>query len=524
MTSYRFLIALALCVLSGHSAEAQSVDLSFLETAAERTRFVETTSYDELQVFLDLVDSASVDIEQETIGYSVEGRPLPLVTYERRDAELPPEERVRVLVMANIHAGEVAGKEAALMLLRRLASGVVPSWSDSLVLSVLPIYNADGNEDVSLFHRPHQHGPIGGMGRRTNEQGLDLNRDHMKLGSPEAHALVRLIDTLDPHLVVDLHTTNGTTHGYHLTYSPPLHPDTPTPIDSLLRNDWLPAVQERMEVRHGLYTYYYGNTPGRYFEAPPGWYTFDYRPRFNNNYVGVRNRFAILSEAYAYDTFRGRTLSTLRFVEEILAYAGAQRTRIQQIVAEADQEAIDGRPVTLAAEHHRSQVRRPIRMGAVDTLRHPYTSRPLYRRTSEVRIDSLYEYGRFEATENITAPRRYFVPPGMGEVVARLDAHGITLDTLQAGERRIVEEFQVDSVRVAKEPYQNVRPRTFFGRYRQRERELAPGTVVVDVRQPLGRLAVLLLEPRSSDGFAHWGLVPHAADVSEPYPIRREMQ
>ena len=49
----------------------------------------------------------------------------------------------------------------------------------------------------------------------------------MKLDHAEARALVGLMNRWDPHVCVDLHTTNGSYHGHHLTYSPTLNP-TPT--------------------------------------------------------------------------------------------------------------------------------------------------------------------------------------------------------------------------------------------------------------------------------------------------------
>ena len=58
--------------------------------------------------------------------------------------------------------------------------------------------------------------PWAAMGQRPNAQGLDLNRDYMKLETPEARSLVRLFTEFDPHVTIDLHTTNGTYHGYHL--------------------------------------------------------------------------------------------------------------------------------------------------------------------------------------------------------------------------------------------------------------------------------------------------------------------
>ena len=148
------------------------------------------------------------------------------------------ERRVLNSVSMRAHAGEVCGKEATLALLRDLVGGAHAAWADSLVLLVAPIYNADGNERVSLYNRPEQHGPIGGMGQRPNAQGYDLNRDHMKLDAPETRSLVRALDAYDPHVVLDLHTTNGTYHAYHLTYSPPLNPNTYAPLVDRLRGEW----------------------------------------------------------------------------------------------------------------------------------------------------------------------------------------------------------------------------------------------------------------------------------------------
>ena len=214
-------------------------------TRAERSGFRETTRYDEVMAFVDSVAARSPAVQRLSFGYTYEGRTLPLVVWDPGSeagryrtaaaARRAGGNRVRVLVLANIHAGEVEGKEASLILLRELVSGAHPEWADSMLLLFAPIYNADGNERIALDNRPLQHGPVGGMGQRANAQGYDLNRDFMKLDSPEARSLVTLLRDFDPHVVIDLHTTNGTLHAYHLTYSPPLHPATDRAIDGFLR-------------------------------------------------------------------------------------------------------------------------------------------------------------------------------------------------------------------------------------------------------------------------------------------------
>ena len=207
---------------------SRSAPLATLQTRAERTNFTETSRYDDVKAFLDTVDAASDLVHVTTFGYTFEGRPLLLAVVGRvadaRPATVLAANRLRVYLQANIHAGEVEGKEAVLALVRDIARGQHADWLSSMVLLVNPNYNADGNEKVTLTSRGFQHGPIGGQGTRANAQGLNINRDDIKLETPEARSMVRLLNDFDPHVMIDLHTTNGSRHAYHLTYETPNNP------------------------------------------------------------------------------------------------------------------------------------------------------------------------------------------------------------------------------------------------------------------------------------------------------------
>ena len=76
--------------------------------------------------------------------------------------------------------------------------------------------------------------------------------------------------------------------------------------------------------------------------AQRAWVTFDHRPRFNNNYLGLRNRLAILSEAYSYLPFDERIAVTRRFVIEILDYAKTRAAEIRRVIEDADKATIVG--------------------------------------------------------------------------------------------------------------------------------------------------------------------------------------
>lgn len=519
--------AAALCVCAMFmttSLSAQTADLSYLLTTPERTSFEETTSYDEVRAFLNVAVSQHPMLHQTTFGYSVEGRSLPLVVFgDVKDAS--PESvlesgKLRVFVQGNIHAGEVCGKEALLMLIRSLASGEYASWADSLVLIMAPIYNADGNEIVNLFNRPRQNGPIGGMGQRPNAQGLDLNRDHMKMRSPEARSLIRLMNEYDPHVSIDLHTTNGTRHGYMLTYSPALNPNTDPSIDNLLRNELLPEVRQNVMDDTGWDTYYYGNLPFRRGEA--GWYTFDHRPRFNNNYIGLRNRIPILSEAYAYATFEDRILVTLKFVEEIVHYASRNSDKLQDAVQQADQMTGPGLEQGLHFEPAMNAESTNILMGTAETRINPYSGSPIFHRTDSTYFQAMPEYGAFSATESSTIPAQWIVPAEAAEVIgSALSAHGISFDTIDTATEMSVRSFTVDSTSVAAREFQQIYEREVNGSWNQHSLALEPGSLSIPGNQPLARLAFYLLEPRSDDGLLNWAILDTWIEAGGAYPVMR---
>ena len=492
-------------------------------TRAERTGYRETSSHADVVDFLERAAASDPSIHYTTFGYTTEGRALPLAVVgdveNASPASVRASGRTVVYLQGNIHGGEVCGKEALQMLLRDLIAGHHGDWRESMVLLIAPIYNADGNERVTLTNRGRQHGPVGGMGQRPNAQGNDLNRDHMKLDSPEARSVARLFSQYDPQVAVDLHTTNGTRHAYHLTYSPPLHPNTPAEIDDFLRSGLLPHVTTEIRDKHGWEYYYYGNAFAR-GGAEPGWYTFDHRPRFNNNYIGLRNRIAILSEAYSYATFEERVLATLYFAEEILDYVHEHTDEVRRIVADADAASVVGDSLALRAVPERSAEPVDILMGATVEETHPLTGRPLLLRADTQYVENMYEYGTFTPTLTERVPRAYLIPADLGEVLTRLAAHGVALEP--ADPIRVdVEAFRIDSVQTAARPFQGRNEQTIFGHYEPDQVTPAPGDMWAHADQPLGRLLFSLLEPRSDDGFANWGFLADRLEIGGVYPVVR---
>ena len=491
-------------------------------TTPEATGYVETSSYDDVVSFLNAVQEAGPDVHVGSFGYSFEGRRLPLAVWgaaAATPAAARSTGRTRALVMANIHAGEVEGKEAVLELLREIAAGDHAAWRDSLVLLFAPIYNADGNERVRLDNRPDQLGPVGGMGQRPNAQGFDLNRDYMKLETPEARSLIRLFTEYDPHVTIDLHTTNGTYHGYHLTYSPPLHPGTDPGIAAFARERWLPEVTAALSPEWSVW--HYGNLPqDDGFDAPRGWYTFSHQPRFGSNYEGLRNRFGLLSEAYSYLPFEERIAVTRAFVVSLLDFAARHATEIRGLAEAADARDLSGADLPVRAEHV-CGAEVEVLMGEVAAERHPYTGERMLRRLPVQRPESMPDCTAFRGTEISRVPAIWIVPADLEPAIDRLAAHGVRMSTLVEPLMIEAEAFVITSSTQAEREFQQHRERTLEGRWESRTEVLPAGTVVVPTAQPLGRLAFYLLDPRSDDGLVAWNILDEGLEGADRYPILR---
>ena len=527
-----FASLLLVVVVLTSPVRTQQSPVDAIKTKPEQTNYEETSRYDDVVAFLnELTKAAPKSIRVRSYGTTHEGRSLPLAVVGASDATAEAVRRtnkIRVYIQGNIHAGEVEGKESAQMLLRDLVAGRRQEWLDKMVFLVAPIFNADGNEKVALNNRGRQHGPMGGQGTRANAQGLNINRDHMKLDTPEAQAFVTMMNDYDPHVLMDLHTTNGTRHAYYLTYSPPLNPASDATIIDLLRKQWFPWLTETVRQKHGWDFYYYGNLEGgRGVSQERAWRSFDHRPRFNNNYIGLRNRFGVLSEAYAYATFKDRITATNRFVEENLNFVAANAGRIRDIARDADRRKLIGESIGLRAQMAKSADSVEILLGEVTQEKHPKDGHLMDLRSDVKKPEKMAEYGIFTATESERVPTTYYILPGNQKAVALLRAHGISFTPAAWSRARTieVEEFQIETSTQAQNPNEGHRERTVTGKWVRTKRELPEGTIELPMNQPLARLAFYLVEPRSDDGLVTWNFMDEQLTADpKVYSILRSLK
>jgi hypothetical protein len=497
-------------------------------TRAEATSYEQTSLHADVMTFLAALDGrGDRRLHITTFGTSPQGRELPLVVVSAHGITTPRESRERglpvVLIINGIHAGEVEGKEASMMLLRDILDGTHAHLVEHLTLVIVPLFNPDGNDAIDPANRrlnlPRLEGQIGPakVGTRVNASGINLNRDYLRQAAPEMRMLQsRVVQVWEPELTIDCHATNGSVHRFAMTYDIPhtAASGRPEPI-AFMRTQMMPAVTAAVARNHQLLAGWYGNfvederaLDGRRDADPhgpvtEGWMTYPHNPRFGSNYRGLTNRLDLLLECYSYLSFEDRVRTTYATLLEALTYVAGHPDDVMQVVA-ASRAPRDQIAVRYKLEAFEEPIEIPTR-----------TPRILDGEPSTVRMR---HFSDFIGTTVIDRPAAYVVPEAVAE---HLERHGLTVGRMPAGfveaelatvtgfgaegGRKILEASEVGDLQVA---------------WERDTRSVPAGTRVVATDQPLGAIAVYLCEPESDDGAIENGIIPAPAK-GDVYPIWR---
>jgi hypothetical protein len=351
---------------------------------------------------------------------------------------------------------------------------------------------------------------------------------------------------------MDLHTTNGSLHGYSLTYAPTLSPAAVT-VGPYLFDKMMPEIRKRVRERQGFEMFDYGgfqSTAGRgggggrgrggsletiVADSIPsgGWQfvTYEALPRYGANYVGLRGRLSILSEAFSHDPFSRRIASTYAFVGEILSYVAQNSKEILALHRDHDTKVAGwaARPSSSPQIGLRSRmdttriedVRVEMLVPLTDTTKRELGMRSGQMRTGIIKLVRMPVLASFEPTVTNTLPFAYaFSGPAADSLLGILAIHGVQVEQLDAAATASVQAFTVDTIinRPRNETPRDLRE--VRGRWKPASTQTLPArSYVVKAGQQLGLLAFYLLEPQSDDGL--YTYLTGVLEQGKDYPITR---
>ncbi|MCZ7651134.1 MAG: M14 family metallopeptidase [Thermoanaerobaculia bacterium] len=530
MTCPRALSGLSLCTLLASAALAPALGAAPpppeapWQTPAERSGYAATPSLAETGDFLVRLAARWPALRLERFGRSAAGREMTVAIVSTSGAFTPAASAARgepvVLVLNGIHAGEIDGKDASLALLRDLALGRRPGLVDGITLLVVPVYNVDGHERVSRWNRPNQDGPREGMGFRTTADGTDLNRDFLKATSPEARSLLALVNAWRPHLVVDVHVTNGSDHDWVLTWSAAEAPQLDAGLDAWLGPRLAAALAATAAAGHRNGPYVELRDP---LDPARGFSSWVGEPRYSTGYFPLRQRPSVLVEMHSHKPYERRVPAVTDFLASLLAEVGAGAAGLVEAVAAAERRVVElGRPgaePSLAAVELRpSEVAGRIRFPVYDWFLEEsvVTGRPFLRyRRGQVREVEVPWTHRGEVARSVPRPRGYLVLPGWPEIEARLAAHGLVVHRLEAPAALDLERYRLGAPRFAERTFQGLTRLEAEAELERGRWTLPAGSLWVPADQPDFEVAVQLFEPAAPDSLLRWGLLSRLFEQKE---------
>ncbi len=487
-----------------------------LITIPEKTNYQKTSTYADVMNFIESIKNKSDLIHLEFMGKSKEGKNIPVVVMANPKISSPQEAitsgKPIMYVQGNIHAGEVEGKEILQQLIRDILLGDKKHLLENQIIIFAPIYNTDSNDKMEKGRRPSQEDSPIEVGIRANSQGLDLNRDGIKMEAFETQGLIQnIIVKWNPEMLVDLHTTNGTWHGYGVTYAPSYHSAGEKAPYNFTWNVMLPSIAKSIDKNYGVKLGPYGG-----YSLRQGWptkaiYTYNHHPRYIVNQMSLRNKVGILSEAFAHDRFYKRMNSTYGFVVEILEFTNINGRKMARINAKATQDAIDN--VKQNAGKREKGVRfKMIPLEKEFTLRtydyKAYTNEDgetkHIRSGKIIEIPDVKNYSKFEAKIKSTLPRGYFMPKSMKHIADLLKKQGVEVIELKKSKRAVGEVFIVNKLHKSKRKFEGHFMATVDGEFVHKTKTFKKGDYWIDMAQPLTNLIFYMLEPQSDDGLVVW--------------------
>ena len=485
-----------------------------LLTTGEKSDWNETAPYAEAVEIAHRLERASRFVKVETIGITPEGRPM-IALIVSKDRAFTPEAaaktgKVVMLIQSGIHAGEIEGKDPVLMLVRDMVVGKkYAAWLDHMIFVIIPVFNVDGHEYFSPYHRPSQNGPKS-TGLRANAQRMNLNRDYIKADTPEMRAWLKLFNAWNPDFHIDNHVTDGSDFQYDVTWDMARNQDIAEPASAWVRDRFVPELDKRMTADGHLVAPYGAlrNAGGKrefFMEV--------FSPRYSHLYSAVQNRPSLLVESHSLKAAKTRAWAHYDIMRHTIETILLDPEGLRKAVREADRQmsarAGDPKaaPVYLAGKV--SEKSRPLVYHALKNgpFKSEVTGSTVNRYLAEPDDLSTVIHDQIDTVTEAQMPLGYIVPSAWTNVVELLKLHGVEMEKTAKPLEQEFETYRFANIKFAGASNEghvavsyDVKP--------VKEKVFVPaGSWWIPLNQRRARLIMAMLEPQAPDSLGRWGLL-----------------
>jgi hypothetical protein len=487
-----------------------------LLTVAEKSDWKETGNYDEAVNFYRQLAARSPYARLVDLGATPQGRRMYALIASKDKAFAQAEVRATgkpVLLLQNgIHPGENGGKDAAMMLLRDiLVTKKYESFLDHMVILSIPVFNIDGHENSSPYHRFNEQGPAA-MGFRATAQRLNLNRDYMKADAPEMQNWLRFYNRYQPDMHIDNHVTDGADLQHDCTIAIhdgiDIHPQVGAWVKGYTAKMW-----KAMDDQGHVMGWYVGGpmrSGGNFVMMPAS-------PRLSTGYAAARNRVALLVETHSLKPFAVRAWAHFDIMVESMKLLVSNGKELKAATTAADKDVL--RPgAKLAIDYAPAKTGIPYSVKGLETETYTGTALggPVLRYLPKAKGINVTLIRDAVGRTEVTVPAGYYVPREWTNVLDLLRLHGVQVRPLTSSASGKVEVTRFGKVSFAPLPFESRFAPSFETMSSLEERKIEAGRYFfVPAAQTLGKLVMNLLEPEAPDSVVKWGTMNSIFELKE---------
>ena len=485
-----------------------------LLTTGEKSDWNETAPYAEAVDISHRLERASRFLKVLDMGVTPEGRTM-IALVVSKDRAFTPEAAARtnkvvIMIQSGIHAGEIEGKDTVLMLVRDMTVGKrFAGWLDHAIFVIVPVFNVDGHEYFSPYHRPSQNGPKS-TGLRANAQHLNLNRDYIKADTPEMRAWLRLFNAWMPDFHIDNHVTDGSDMQYDVTWDMARNQDLAEPAGAWVRERFVPELDKRMAA-DGHLVAPYGAL--RNVNGKREFFMEVFSPRYSHLYSAVQNRPSLLVETHSLKAAKTRAWANYDIMRHSIDTILLDPEGLRRTVREADREMASGAgnrsapPVYLAgkvSDKSRPLVYHALKIG-------PYQSQVTGATVTRYLPDpddlDTRIHDAIDTTVEAQMPLGYLIPAAWKEAADLLALHGVEMERTSKPMEREFETYRFSKVTFGNGVQEGHIAVNFDTQLVKEKIAIPAGSWWVPMKQRRARLILSMLEPQAPDSLAHWGLL-----------------
>lgn len=459
------------------------------------------TTFKEMKAYLmNLQASNPATVQLDEVGKTQKGKEILLVKLSNNQ---PSATKMRVLYFARIHGDEPGGTEGLLHFIDKVTTDASMKYLlEKIDFYILPMVNVDGGQHMT----------------RQTANGIDLNRDQVRLETPEAVALRSVVNRVDPHVCIDFHEYQPLKSAYSLLSSEILtlpwdvmfltsgNPNVATPIRTCVETLFLADAEKALTAKkHTWHTYYTPKKTNSGVVMNLGGTS----PRSTTNSLALNNAFTILTETRGIGLGRAGIWRRIENVYTLAeSFAKTTYSNSTTLLAALEEASKEVKPVAIEFASERMN---DYPLPFVNELKNRLD-------TLEVTVSNGMQSQVKRARE---LPASYLILPEQVRAIETLHQLGIQTEQLTTATQLTVEAFEVTQMEEEQISFKTFTPVKVATKVAKQSMQFPAGTHVVKTSQKRARLLAVMLEPESANGFVNYRIIE--VQEGEQVPVYRLM-